>query len=51
MEIKFILYRMNFYLYLTKIKSGEFNYLYGVEKSQWDMMEQMIRSSNKKSKI
>jgi len=30
--------------------SGEFNYLYGVKQEQWDMMEKMIRSSNKKSK-
>lgn len=28
--------------------SGEFNGLYAVGKDQWDMMEQMIRTSNKK---
>ena len=30
--------------------SGEFNYLYGIKQEQWDLMEQMIRESSKKSK-
>lgn len=38
-----------FYLFFNLcFKSGEFNGLYAVGKDQWDMMEQMIRTSNKK---
>lgn len=31
--------------------AGDFNLLTRVDKEQWDMMEQIIRSSNKKSKL
>ena len=31
--------------------AGEFNLLDSVTEDQWDMMEKMIRSSNKKSKL
>jgi hypothetical protein len=32
------------------MKAGEFNNLYSVTKEQWDLMEQLIRKSNEKSK-
>ena len=31
--------------------AGEFNQLRMIKDEQWDMMEQMIRSTNKKSKM
>jgi hypothetical protein len=51
--VRYFLYYLDFYNLLNYgifwlFKSGEFNGLYAVDKEQWDMMEQMIRSSNKK---